>query len=169
MNTSQIRRLLNFNSRPGVFKTISVCACNELPVHLPYCERPAVFVVNSDPVQLPGTHWLVIFLPEVDWFFPHKAYFFDPLGLNPTCYNKIFQTFLNINSSRLASFDWNSKSLQPHYSYACGQFCTYFVLSLSRKGLNPQKVVSHMLNMSHDSVVKCVFEMCHSPSLKDAS
>ena len=50
------------------------------------------FVVNTDPMELPGAHWLAIYFEE-----QMKGEFFDSYGKHPILYKKHFLDFMNRN------------------------------------------------------------------------
>ena len=46
---------------PSAYGTVCECAMCELLLHVKPKDRPAIFVVNCDLIELPGSHWVVIF------------------------------------------------------------------------------------------------------------
>ena len=54
---------------------------------------PNSFVVNTDPMELPGTHWIAIYFNE-----QIKGEFFGSFGKHPIHYNKHFLDFMNRNA-----------------------------------------------------------------------
>ena len=158
MKTSQIRRILQVNLEPYSLETVNVCAVNQLPANLSNHEKPALYVVNCDPIELPGYHWVVVFVPKITWFKPHQAYFFDPLGNHPSKYSPIFHDFLCANSSRVTSYAWNSKTVQPIQSKTCGHFCVYFALAMYKNAFNPHEVVAEISNISHEFIIMFVLD-----------
>ena len=71
-----------------------------------------VFIVNTDPADKPGTHWLVIFITT-----DGKGEFWDPFAQRPGFYSQNFTQFLNKHCS---AFTWNRKALQAASSDMCG-------------------------------------------------
>ena len=66
-----------------------VYACNQLS-SIKINKYPKSFVVNTDPMELPGTHWIAIYFNE-----QMKGEFFD--GKHLIHYNKHFLDFMNRN------------------------------------------------------------------------
>ena len=78
---------------------------------------PKSFVVNTDPTEHYGTHWIAIYFNE-----QMKGEFFDSYGKHPIHYNKYFLDFMNRNA-----VEWEHKiELQSAFFTVCGQYCIYF-------------------------------------------
>ena len=75
-------------------------------------------MVNTDPMELPGTNWIAIYFNE-----QMKGEFFDSYGKHPIHYNKY--DFMNRNAA-----EWESA-----FSSVCGQYCVYFLYHRCRKRL----------------------------------
>ena len=61
-----------------------VYACNQLS-SIEINEYPKSFVVNTNPTEFPGTHWIAIYFNE-----QMKGEFFDSYGKYLIHYNKYF-------------------------------------------------------------------------------
>jgi hypothetical protein len=110
MDTSLIRKLLKGNS---CFR--GVYARNTLPKKVK--KLPAGFVVNTDPIQLPGQHWVSIFIDKNG-----VADYFDSYGLPPL--HKDFLNFLENNSTR---WSYSKYPLQAEMSMVCGFYAILFL------------------------------------------
>ena len=66
--------LKKFRVCKNVFK--GVFAADNLPK---YFTRPAAFVVNTDKHNLPGSHWIAMFIDQ-----KNTCFFFDSFGMPPT-------------------------------------------------------------------------------------
>ena len=86
---------------------------------------PKSFVVNTDFMELPGTHWIAICFNE-----QMKEEFFDSYGKHPIHYNKHFVDFMNRNA-----VEWvhNKIQFQSDFSTVCGQYYIYFLYHCCRK------------------------------------
>ena len=82
--------------------------------------RPRGFIVNTDPADKPGTHWLVIFITT-----DGKGEFWDTFAQRPGFYSSNFTQFLNKHCS---AFTWNRRVLQAPLSDVCGQYALFFAL-----------------------------------------
>ena len=96
-----------------------VCAANELPEQIE--QRPALYIVNTDPAPLPGRHWIVMY------FGNGPGEYFDSLADEP---QREFETFLSKNSH--SGYLVNTRRVQSYESNTCGYFCLYFAYFRSR-------------------------------------
>ena len=91
MNTFQLAQVLTKD--PLTKESFNgVYACDEL-TSIEINKYLKSFVVNTDPMELPGTHWIVIYFNE-----QMKGEFFDSHGKDPNHYNKDFLDFMNGNA-----------------------------------------------------------------------
>lgn len=72
------------------------------------------FIVNRDPSNLNGSHWMLVFFVE------GKIEFFDSLGSD----EKTVKNFLKFNNKLECIF--NETPVQSINSISCGYFCVYF-------------------------------------------
>lgn len=93
-----------------------VFASDTLPHRLK--SRPALLIVNSDPISKPGTHWLAISIDAEG-----RGEFFDSYGLKP--YIPGHRRFLN---RMCKSWKYNNFDLQALRSTVCGQYCVMYLL-----------------------------------------
>lgn len=80
---------------------------------------PTCMVVNTDPANRPGQHWVAYYFCSAT-----KYEFFDSYGLHPSAYD--FEERL------LFPFDYNPYLLQSPYSECCGQYCIYYLYERGR-------------------------------------
>ena len=86
MNTFQLAQVLTKDPfTKGSFA--DVYACDQLS-SIEINKFPKSFVVNTDPIEFPGTHWLAIYFIE-----QMKGEFFYSYGKHPIHYNKHFLDF----------------------------------------------------------------------------
>ena len=113
MNTQQIESLLKRDPQSKkIFK--KVCAFDQ--VEQP--TFPSAYVVNSDPSNKPGEHWVAIYFDKKG-----RGEYFDSYGLPPSFLN--LEEYMNRYSR---DWIWNKKTLQALFSTVCGHYCVYFVL-----------------------------------------
>lgn len=143
MNTTQLRHVLSKD--PFVKKSFGgVYACDQLP-SIRINEYPKSFVVNTDPKNLPGSHWIAIYFED-----EQHGEFFDSYGHHPNIYNEYFLNFMNTHST-----EWkhNEKGLQSAFSNVCGQYCIYFLYYRSR-GIPMSSIVNRFsFNKSQDDQI----------------
>lgn len=97
---------------------VGVVAYNKLPR---FISTPATLVINEDPDDKPGSHWVAVFIDKCGC-----GYFFDSYGRIP---KENIERFLNRNASKWV---YNPNMLQGFTSQVCGQYCILFLLALSR-------------------------------------
>ena len=79
--------------------------------------RPFAVVVNTDPSDMPGTHWVAIYIRQ------YGVEYFDSLGRPP---NNHFRSFLQRFSRHCA---WNEHQYQSIVSSLCGAYCILFIIT----------------------------------------
>lgn len=89
---------------------------DKLPIHENF-ERPACFVINTDPASRPGEHWVSLYLDEAG-----KGEFFDSFGLEVL--HPLIARFLR---RHCWYYTHNKRMLQSLTATTCGQYCVYFV------------------------------------------
>lgn len=114
MFASQINRILSrdkYASRHfcGVF------AADQLPP----IKKETTFIVNTDPQDEKGSHWLAMYITDEE-----TVEFFDSFGFPPSVYEPYISTY----ASLFSNVKWNEMSFQSPTSNVCGQYCTYYVL-----------------------------------------
>jgi len=120
MNTEEIVRVLS----PACGKDFDgVFSADTLP------EKPHLLVVNTDPSNRPGRHWICMFV-EDDY-----GEYFDSFGQPPTAN---FERYLN---RHCRSWTFNNKQLQSVISQFCGHYCIFYCIRRSR-GVDMRKIVS---------------------------
>ena len=75
------------------------------------------YIVNTDPSNLPGSHWVAFGIGE-------RVEFFDSLGRAPNYYYDNFERFL---IERGPSYTYNKTRYQSSESESCGEFCLYYI------------------------------------------
>jgi hypothetical protein len=110
MDTRQILTIL----KQKIGHHSSVAPSDRLPT---VCSKPYVLVVNTDPSDKPGTHWVAIFINT-----DGTAEYFDSYGFKPnvSTISKFLQRFKHCR--------YNKKRIQGLFSSVCGHYCIYFVL-----------------------------------------
>lgn len=114
MDTLDIIRAMKCNKKLKCF--IGVFACNKLPRHI--LKKPACLIINTDPSNKPGTHWVAIYIPVKG-----KCEYFDSFGLKPKI-RSIYNFIMRQSSSYLC----NQIQLQSFISTVCGNYCCEFLL-----------------------------------------
>ena len=118
-----------------------VFSCDTLPQNV--SDLPMLLVANTDPSDLPGSHWVAVWINC-----QRQGYFFDSYGFPPETYGQELHKFMNENTRRYTS---QRRQLQAQSSNVCGQWCVYFcywVVRLGIKGINPilQQFTNRKLN-----------------------
>jgi hypothetical protein len=109
MNTQEINKALT-----GVKGFKGVFSCNTLPF---VKERPAAFIVNTDPSSEKGEHWVAIILAN------KCGEYFDSFGFCPLV-PEIAQYLARFCPNGLK---YSQQTLQHPYSKTCGQYCIKYI------------------------------------------
>ena len=132
LNSSQIARALN--GHPWTMHNfLGVFPSDRLPLNI---AQPSCLVVNTDPSNAPGAHWLAIYVDKdgiIDYF--------DSYGLPPQV--ETINSWLQLRGSRI---NINNRIVQSYMSAACGQHCIYFLI-LRCRGF-PMRTITNMLSDS---------------------
>ena len=114
MNTKEIDTTLK--TYPGtqhVFK--GVYARNRLPRHL---NVPSALVGNTDPDNLPGTHWVAIYIDANG-----RGEYYDPIGRPP-----FLEAYVNFMDKHCISWTHNTTRVQEEGSTVCGHHCIFYIV-----------------------------------------
>jgi hypothetical protein len=113
MNTGQLLKCVRsdptLNSQcDGVYPV------NRIPTPEGY---PVCVIVNLDPHNKPGSHWIAIHIDQEGF-----GVFFDSYGRRPE--KKQIKSYLQQNCR-----DWTTsgRAVQSPFSSTCGQYCVYFL------------------------------------------
>ena len=103
-------------------------------------KRPRGYILNTDPSDKHGSHWVAIYLTE-----DGKGEFWDSYGQAPGFYNQNFTQFLD---QHCATFTWNRIILQAPSSDVCGQYTLFFALHRCRR--IPMSTIANMFTGSKE-------------------
>ena len=119
MKTSEINVILKNN--PYTRKHfIGTFAADQCPKKL---KPDTCFVTNTDPHQLPGEHWVAVYIER-----DRNVYYFDPYGIPPV---SIYHREL-LKKSSDGHGSYNKKQVQNIYSATCGEHCVSFIIAACR-------------------------------------
>jgi len=148
LTTLEIKRVKSKDSKcRSIFK--GVFASDNLPNQF---AKPALFIVNTDPKNLPRCHWVAM-------YFDAKGYceYFDSYGLPPTVDDhKIF--FKN----NCKYFKFNRTLLQSIDTSVCGHYCCVYV-ALKERHVSLKNLVSKIKignTYSNDGNIILLFKKC---------
>ena len=111
MNSIQIYKILHSKigeSFCGVFPS------DKLPKKID--TYPACFVMNTDPANKPGVHWVAVYVDS-----DKNGEYFDSYGRPSEISEKLLRKYSKY-------WQCNTKRLQGMFSSVCGQYCIYFLL-----------------------------------------
>ena len=115
MNSDVIDRVLRKNC--AIYR--GVFACDELP---DVSTRPSVIVVNTDPANRPGRHWICIYFDG-----DGHGEIFDSFGLRPI---RVFERYMD---KHCVAWTFNKKQMQSLVSRFCGHYCIWYCVMKFRK------------------------------------
>lgn len=96
-------------------------------------EFPKAYIVNTDPSDRPGKHWVCLYRPS-----PGIVQYFDSYGLDPSHQHPDFQAAMAVSGWRLQR--WNLHPVQAWFSSMCGVYCLY-VLAHRARGWTLEEVM----------------------------
>ena len=128
METKEISDILCRDCFTGQYFR-GVYACDQVPKQ--YLPRPSALVVNTDPADKPGQHWVAIYITR-----DGVGEYFDSYGKGPSV-PQIVQ-FLQQNTKVVIP---NRRLLQGTFSTVCGQYTVFFLLHRCR-GLTMDKIIT---------------------------
>ena len=116
MNTDQLLRLLHEDAFTGkiVHSVMAKNECWDIYEVLRKTGNTAAIIVNTDPSDMPGLHWVAYYMKD------RNCEFFDSYGCSPQTYN-----LPKANQH-------NTVSIQSIASMHCGVFVTYYLLCRCR-------------------------------------
>ena len=82
---------------------------------------PKALIVNTDPIEKPGQHWVAIFFED-----KNRACYFDSFGERP---NKTISNYLK----NIKTIYYNTEQVQPDNSYLCGLYCVFFLRLMAKR------------------------------------
>ena len=108
---------------------------------------PASLIINTDPHNEPGEHWVAVYISDIGVYF--DSYGFPPL-------NEEIKSFLDTNTTE---WTYNTVMIQGYNSYTCGQHCVLFVLLMSI-GYSLMDIIHLFTNnfKTNDKIVQKIFE-----------
>ena len=117
MNSDELQNFVDYypclkNYVGGVY------AINTLPQYV--TSYPSFYIVNTDPIPLPGRHWILIIIHS-----PWKVDYFDSIGHGPGYYG--FHRFIERNSSNVI---FKEKQLQSFKSDVCGLYVLFVLIMI---------------------------------------
>ena len=149
MNSTEIENFIETNScLRGHFR--GVFAINTLPRYVTI--YPSAFIVNTEPMPLPGEHWILIII-----YSKQNAIFFDSFGRPPSYYG--FDGFLNRNSSHV---QYINEQLQAKNSNYCGFYVLFVLIMLVCKQFTLTEVYSFFTSnvLYNDNFVHSFISRC---------
>jgi hypothetical protein len=124
MNGSRIDWILRRDAKCSPM-FLGVFARDRLPSSIDR-SRPALLVCNTDAHDMPGEHWIAIYIEDSSY-----GEYFDSFGRPP---DAPFRTFLHRHCSRWIYAD---RHLQSVISRFCGHYCIFYCVHRARgKNLN---------------------------------
>jgi hypothetical protein len=120
-----------------------VIAADHLPIYV--SDRPKYYVVNSDPSNEGGKHWVLFFMDNIPEFF-------DPLAKHPASYHKEWESFLVWNGP---NYLMNTTRIQNFNSDKCGEYCVYYC-KLRCRGHSMSSILSLFCNKTLDQNDKTI-------------
>lgn len=120
MNTHQLQCAIDCDVKMNV-KIIGTYSADNIP-NKPHT-LPFGFIVNTDPHNLPGQHWIAFYADE------HGVLeAFDSFGISPSKYSPCMKQFMKTFNNVVV----NNKRVQSLESNVCGQYCLFYLMCRCR-------------------------------------
>ena len=121
-----------------------VVALDQLPTLI---RDPTIFIVNSDPIKLPGKHWFAVYFSNVNEHF-------DSAGFYP---NAALEAELIARGPR---FLYNTKRVQAYFSDTCGLYALFFCYFRCR-GFKFREIIDMFSDnlLVNEALVKYFYEL----------
>jgi len=137
MNTLQINKLFQtYECYVGTY------ACNQLPTKF-IAKRPFALIMNTDPIEMPGQHWVAIFVNK------NSGEYFDSYGLSPM--NKEVYEFFQ--KQKIHNLTHNTNQIQGVSATTCGAYCVTF-LKLRCQNISFKEII--LLGFDDKSINKVI-------------
>ena len=127
MNAQEITRALQ-NCHVTKSSFVGVFSADTVPTS--FDRLPAACVVNTDPKDKPGEHWVALYQDQAD-----VIEYFDSFGMHPS---KQRLDLPVLKSKRVVR---QSNVLQTMITAVCGQYCMFFLFHRAA-GLSFAKIIS---------------------------
>ena len=121
MNTLQLEEIMKRDRMGGLYFR-GVYAADQF-LHQKVNKYSSGYIVNTDPINKEGRHWVAIHIDENG-----RGEFFCSYGNSPKMYN--FDKWLDKNTT---SWTFNTKRMQGTTSSVCGHYCVFYLLHRFRK------------------------------------
>ena len=133
MNTSQVKCVIQSDSILST-NVLGVFAADE--IQLLTLQPSTGIIVNTDPVNKPGKHWVAFFLNQ-----NKTLECFDSYGQSPSTYSVFLRKFIQKFQSTII----NHKRAQSSDTNVCGQYCLFYMMCRCR-GYDMDAIVDFFSN-----------------------
>ena len=137
-------------------------ALDELPVMNNTSNGPLLYIVNTDPAHLPGTHWFAVYISSTTAAAAAAApesktslnEHFDSAGQQP------IERINNILLLNGPNYMYNSQRVQSYSSETCGYFCIMYAYYRARGVSFPSFLAMFTENLiQNEATVRYFFKM----------
>ena len=112
MNTFEI------NNEMNKLKCFKGTFAKDLLPYKKYSERPIGFIINTDNSNMPGEHWVALFIDE-----QNNAEYFDSFGRQPIC----CEIYKLLKKNNVKTILYNKHQIQSYFSINCGVYCILYL------------------------------------------
>lgn len=135
MNTSEINKALRgFKHYKGCF------SCDLIPAP----SIPSSFVINTDPSNQAGEHWVAMAFSKQG-----ESFYFDSFGFPPF----VPQIASYVNKYCKRGVIYNSQTLQHPDSSSCGLFCVDFISTLESGKSYQEFLMKYSRKLAQNEIV----------------
>jgi len=135
-------------------KFLGVFSADRLPtLERVASRRPCGLIVNTDPADKPGTHWVAMYYGDDD-----TDEFFDSYGETVASYNRPWLEHLN------PGYTYSTRALQGDKTSVCGHYCVFY-LQQKFRGKTLSRILKYFPGPKSVNDRTVCHWVCRSPQL----
>lgn len=104
----------------------------------------AYYILNTDPIDKKGQHWVVMNIND------NLCEFFDSAGNHPSYYHEKWHDFL---LEKTGAYVYNDLAFQKQNTQVCGEYCALYIILRSNKVLF-SKLIRYLECINIDNTIK---------------
>lgn len=170
LHTEQLEFLVTHLAQlPGYTEAVGVFAADRLPVAVLHRDHDACFILNTDPSNAPGAHWLAFYYDSSK----RCLEYFDSFGLPLSLHYDVSESLSRRGLLTHVVAMNNLGMLQSPSSTACGYYCILYLHYRSlyhRSGAHAVRKIAKLARTATKrdaAVVRCVHSLMHQHHCSD--
>ena len=131
-------------------RVLGVFPANFMPVQSTLGAKDSCFILNTDPGDAPGEHWLAFYYNSNT----HKLEYFDSFGFPVAYYHHVNDALHANHLSSICVSVNSSGSLQSVQTAVCGHYCVMYLYWRAQHLNSSPRLFAHSVASSHTSPVQ---------------